>query len=1703
MEDHLSSSEAFAKALKGYQTSATEKINLAREAWQRNDVILPHKQEFVLEWLCSALVKAATPSKSPKDTSSNVILDLEYWQLLTDIFCGITTSRRRHRKYGLIQSRHQVTVTGMGDNHGLGVLLRVPVIPMFTAVIQNLVPQPLSTAESKSAGPKSGKKGKQGASISDNTPSTVANVQADLPSIEVLKTASHCFEMLSGPLMEEWFQPTLEQYTPLVQITLEALVEMSLATSNITPQMKEVVISFAHTVLDRFKRLVIIQPNQKKVFGLLSGKMLEAIVRARVSNSSFSGKSLELCREDIGGILRTGLFHQEHLHEYTAGYVAGKNEKSIQSYQKQLFDQLASMIKSDYASAALDIMPVFLKYFVEESRKKQRTLASSGFDRGMDSARESEFSFFKILYVLAQTQLPQIGTEEVSDASLDKLVLIMDGLNGLLSTVLDLNMYQPSNNMEADQYVFMSTSYDTINNCLVAAQELSIGRLQSTSLAGIMVLSQLDDRLLKPHLDKLWPILLMPSSEASEASLQLAKTLLEIYGKSSDLKIFLTSLLGALREFAIYPEQLAQSPLLSRGFLDAIPSNIRNYLPLPQAPSILDIFVTELMTLDSGMEIEGVESINEEVSHKKKRKLNSGKSKDEDMEKESTIESSELVIAIFIQFLKGLRITTNQEKQLNQAFNTLYDHFLKHTFENLDNSTSYQSRRLTPALRLHYSLCKASTQYWKNGMSMRFVTKNLMKTFKSKSNWSDATILSMNRVVLQHAHLTLCTAEIFDRKLAENCQELVRFTMKTSRLKRLLDDQSRLTAPWDGQLEHATGSAFLVASWQIQVNDWLDIVCRFGTTEHMELIAEVIAVQFNILVDKSTAGSITIHKLNQILLRSANFYEVPNFRPIFAQRILHGLANAISSLGESDLESQLASTIASFTETDPSTKGSSALVTPKATIADALQILNKVIQQLPKTATTGSSKKKSSKVSMTQSADTEKQGSKLLSLLSIMHLLPLEYFEKFERNVILITMVALDYHIQRYLTADRTGCSCLLLERRISNAIMIWRSDAGVLSHDPALLSMILNYFRWNCSTKYGTQDQDAIGIEILNTTTSMIECCSRFYLAQSSDPKQSESALTHIDVLLETALSWAPEALETSSRTPNGGISEARIKVVLISRICQSLVQFLELHRHHRKSQKHKLKEQGNSMDDKKIEAMWKTVSKLFATVQVKTNERVRKVIAGSGSLRLTDSQIADTQKCMDHFELLKTLVQYQQLQGASGKDKDSSWTIVPHLFGLAKSLVSTIDCNGSQEVAHLAAVLTGYSCEYLPSSEAWKTSVDGAEAYLRELLVVLARVSAEDMGEKDLAMLKSSYVSLMGQLTDEQFEVLLEWLMKEEHDVGSEPIDELALVRYLDITFLGVHQSHKRKVRRQISKLLTRLIQILQISQSVSVVVRILDIMAGLCSETSFGLRSWEIGLVLEGITSLMSPATPLLSPSSKDLGLDEKSTVRGLSNQETAKIFTALYHVLINIARFRQEELTTLIPVFTTILQGIFHGFKSLHGSIAKKQQGVESLIKSPFMLLSAGAIHPESQVTSAHGTSTAIVGDPLPVECAENFARLLTALGSKGVSHSSSHHNSNSESVGGSHSFAITTDASKAFGKHAPYILMEYFTIQSSVAASVSQQGLRNALLPGLYALLNLCSDWEREMMLVGLDNTGKMLLKGLYADYLKYHKYTGR
>ena len=56
------SSEQIAKALKGAGLSAEERIDTAFQAWKNDKLFFPNKDDFLLEWLCTALTRSKLKS---------------------------------------------------------------------------------------------------------------------------------------------------------------------------------------------------------------------------------------------------------------------------------------------------------------------------------------------------------------------------------------------------------------------------------------------------------------------------------------------------------------------------------------------------------------------------------------------------------------------------------------------------------------------------------------------------------------------------------------------------------------------------------------------------------------------------------------------------------------------------------------------------------------------------------------------------------------------------------------------------------------------------------------------------------------------------------------------------------------------------------------------------------------------------------------------------------------------------------------------------------------------------------------------------------------------------------------------------------------------------------------------------------------------------------------------------------------------------------------------------------------------------------------------------------------------------------------------------------------------------------------------------------------------------------------------------------
>lgn len=121
-------------------------------------------------------------------------------------------------------------------------------------------------------------------------------------------------------------------------------------------------------------------------------------------------------------------------------------------------------------------------------------------------------------------------------------------------------------------------------------------------------------------------------------------------------------------------------------------------------------------------------------------------------------------------------------------------------------------------------------------------------------------------------------------------------------------------------------------------------------------------------------------------------------------------------------------------------------------------------------------------------------------------------------------------------------------------------------------------------------------------------------------------------------------------------------------------------------------------------------------------------------------------------------------------------------------------------------------------------------------------------------------------------------------------------------------------------------------------------------------------------------------------------------------------------------------------------------------------------------------------------------PLQASHAVHFTRLLTSLCDPTVSAVSRPTQS-----GGSRE-ALTDQTKKAkriAGQYLQYLIMEY--AQSSLRGSLVPD-VKAAILPGLYAVLDVMSRDTMRAMNAGLDVSGRAIFKGLYDDYVKFGKW---
>ncbi|CAG8653185.1 5207_t:CDS:10 [Funneliformis caledonium] len=272
----------------------------------------------------------------------------------------------------------------------------------------------------------------------------------------------------------------------------------------------------------------------------------------------------------------------------------------------------------------------------------------------------------------------------------------------------------------------------------------------------------------------------------------------------------------------------------------------------------------------------------------------------------------------------------------------------------------------------------------------------------------------------------------------------------------------------------------------------------------------------------------------------------------------------------------------------------------------------------------------------------------------------------------------------------------------------------------------------------------------------------------------------------------------------------------------------------------------------------------------------------------------------------------------------------------------------------------------------------------------------------------------------------------------------DLIFLIHLIDVFLRNSNHGKLRRLEQKLPNLLCGICGMAELVDKVTLGIQTLRISKFLVCHRAFSFQSTDIGIVLSIVITLTSPK-------------------RHYEDHEYKELFEEICYLLYNILIHRCEQLIHTIPTFIFIIQGMFHCFKKNTRSIKNNLKEIQQK---------------EQQSGNRHISWWEVhLKEPLSIESAKTFARLLTM-----ISH-------------------VKKPGNKAFIKHLPSLLSEYIHIQTS--NSILELNIKDVLKNGIYSLLDLCGQFERDMIMVSLDLVGKSLFKSLWTEYNKDWKYVGR
>ncbi|KAG0170859.1 hypothetical protein DFQ28_001467 [Apophysomyces sp. BC1034] len=1513
------SSEKIAKALKGAGLSTAGRIDTATEAWRDDDVFFPNKDDFLFEWVCTALTKP-----NLKKLSECSLLQIAYWKLLRELLEHYHTRAKRDQK----QSPP---------------VIRVHLVVAFTTLFQQL--------------------------YADTTALTTND------RLEFLQVVHSCLTVLFSNSFAFSYRPTLEHMTAVVDRLLTImLTQMAICReSNDTTEARtlQALVDVARIILERYDAQLVQAANQKKVFTVILGDIFPRLLSVR--------RQLPAIAQELSDILSHTLFHADTIFEYTSVFKESSLTRAIgnskqTSFVSKLFEELSNMVETSkdegQALDALDIMPVLFKSFVDTFRKKRQSTSSM-----QDLGRVVEFGFF----IEACIVLKKIRDRNVK--------AYLESLGRIMREIVELNIYSARND---DVGKAQLAVLEEIANETISYLSDSKKNDQSLVLTLANTLLQLDFSLIETRITSLWPIMLNPVAGAEDACLTLATSVLQTYTASRQIDGFVNDLLVSLQDMAfadVY--MLLEKPLFSRPFLKEFSTCISKYMPASQAIEIFDRFAQDMR---AAIDVSGP------VAKKQKRSQQA---------KPQRRYIARFIAIYFVEFVHALRLTQSQKHNFEKVTMEFFEQFLKPGLIKWKDDTTTVESTVIPALQIHFTLTNVLYDvYWKQlaDSDRQWLATTFASIFKESKEQDTRTariaLVYTTNVMLQHVYFT-CLSNVDPAE--SQTMDLINLVLDI-----VLDghDSKLYSSGWDGSLIHLHDKDEVrIACWKLITDEWFDIVCRFVQGVRAEKFTSMVLLS---LVDGAPANqriaTLTIQSLNESLLRSANFYEARCFKECSISTIVNALIGFFGRIDQhaNDQTRILAKHIAAV--------GSASKDLP----AEAVSLLT------------------SSREAMEQdvSAVETENVAKTMMFINLLLSFPLEYYEKSERQQILLLSFLTDSWVISNTQADpvvrmKASLGCRSLHLRL----VLHISGRGILSVDPSVLHwFVQSVDQWSVADDKTLDSLKEVTKELDRSTLAVV-------LASAGGKGSSSQAMTYWQETLTRRVESLKEAV---------GFGWTINAVVALNDYLRGK------------------RLPATDMDD----AIYaKDAMRDIAAHVIDMLQRLKGTLITA--VKEEQPGMAPVEDLRNMFIMTRLLEDYARILESQADEGGLGYR--PGSYSPAYSAV----INTKELSSHVVALASPFTQFLQLSLRTGETGLDMTADFVATLCMTLSRYQQVDATKRVLAVIwfVHSIVSKPGaehavqtiaeafkawiqSLSKEQFDVLIESFVEQsEEEVrghgGNNKVFLFLLTRLLhDST-----DAQKRRLQRWVSTFVLRLSLIAGRTHSLDILQQIVALLAHAALEKSFEFTSYDLSLLLSCLLQIASPTAP--------------ERFQSQINRATAyQLFDDVCSVLTNLVRQHREKLVDVMPAFVGLLQALLRCFQSTHVSlIGSKRKAADP------------------QKPSSRTIPLLFLFAPMDESAAQRYARLLAQVSLK--------------------SSGAAQNAWRVMTRHAPYLLIEYFTIQSNTTMSIALPQIKGALIPGLYEIMDMCSENDHSLIMTSLDGPGKSLFKSFYANWKENHKYSGQ